>query len=155
MTSVVELIEEIAKRINLLSLNATIESARAGEAGRGFAVVANQVKSLAQQVSSATGKISQEILQMQDVAHEVVDGLNLIKASIASVQDAVINTASAVEQQSAVTRDISANMQYAAKSVGSVNDSLVQILSAAKQANDYAHEGKDTYTKAIADVTVL
>lgn len=155
MTSVVELIEEIAKRINLLSLNATIESARAGEAGRGFAVVANQVKSLAQQVSLATGKINQEIIQMQGVAREVVVGLASIRGSVMLVQRAVINTASAVEQQSSVTKDISSNMQYAAKSVDSVNANLVDILRAVEQANQFAHQGKDIYSKAIADVTVL
>ena len=155
MTNVVELIEEIAKRINLLSLNAAIESARAGEAGRGFAVVANQVKSLAQQVSTATGKISQEILDMQRVVREVVEGLTSIRRSVISVEGAVINTASAVEEQSAVTKDISANMQYAATSVGSVNSSLVEILHAVEQANQFAHQGKEIYGKAIADVTVL
>ena len=147
MTNVVEIITEIAKRINLLSLNATIESARAGEAGRGFAVVANQIKSLAQQVSTATGTISQEIRHMQNVAQEVVEGIQSIRRSVLSVQEAVINTAGAVEEQSAVTKDISANMQYAANSVGSVNDNLVDILHAVEQANIFAHQGKDIYRK--------
>ena len=66
MNSVVDVIQEIAGQINLLALNATIESARAGEAGKGFAVVASEVKSLANQVASATDQISSEITGMQD-----------------------------------------------------------------------------------------
>ena len=67
MNTIVDVINDIAGQINLLALNATIESARAGEAGKGFAVVASEVKSLANQVSGATDKISDEINTMQSM----------------------------------------------------------------------------------------
>ncbi len=52
-------IQEISEQTNLLSLNASIEAARAGDAGKGFAVVAGEVGKLAVETSDTAGKISQ------------------------------------------------------------------------------------------------
>lgn len=66
-----EEIINIAKRTNILALNAKIESARAGEAGKSFAVVASQVAELAENSS----KTAQEIGNVSRSALEAVDGL--------------------------------------------------------------------------------
>lgn len=85
MTDIVQLIQGVGGQINLLALNATIAAARAGEAGRGFAVVAGEVKNLSNQVTSATGRIAEDIKAMQSVSGDVVAALAAIGQSLDAV----------------------------------------------------------------------
>lgn len=110
MGSIITIIDEISNQINLLALNAAIEAARAGDAGRGFAVVADEVKKLAQQVSSSTGRITEEIAGLQTSTGEVTGSLGKIAALVTDLADSATSVASATEEQSAVTQDISRNM---------------------------------------------
>jgi methyl-accepting chemotaxis protein len=114
MSGIVELINNITGQINLPALNATIESARAGEAGRGFAVVASEVKSLANQAKQATDKIGQEG-SLNNISGDVVGALNVIKQAITNVSEYVTSTAAAIEEQSTVTGEMSTSMQRAAE----------------------------------------
>ncbi|GEN56347.1 putative sensory transducer protein YvaQ [Halolactibacillus alkaliphilus] len=69
------LVNDIAKRTNLLSLNASIEAARAGEKGKGFAVVASEIRQLSQDVNASITDMNEVLTSIQLGAEEVSEVL--------------------------------------------------------------------------------
>jgi len=75
-------IDGLAKQTNLLSLNAAIIAAQAGEHGKGFAVVAEEIKGLSDRTSSSTREIAQVIQGVQDETQRAVEAINRAEKSI-------------------------------------------------------------------------
>jgi len=82
ITNLVELITDIADRTKLLSLNASIEAAHAGESGRGFSVVASEIGNLAEQSQSATKDITSTLFEMHTVISEATQEFERLLAYV-------------------------------------------------------------------------
>jgi methyl-accepting chemotaxis protein len=140
ITTVIELIQEITARINLLSLNAAIEAAIAGESGKGFAVVASEVKRLAVQTADATENIAVQIKNVQSVSSDVVSSLGSIRGSITTMNEFSSGIASAMEEQNAMTNQIATYMREASQNVQRINLSVDDIQMTAQSTASSAEQ---------------
>ena len=108
-------ISQIASQTNLLSLNASIEAARAGDAGRGFSVVASEIRELAES-SAATAKLIDNI-----------------------VTELITNSGISVEKIKCVSEDVQiqrAKLKVTLDSFGDLNSEIGTVSDAAKNVSD-------------------
>lgn len=90
---IVNSINDIAEETNLLSLNASIEAARAGAAGKGFSVVATQIRKLADQCLASAGKISNIVTEITQATKEAVNTAQTAEEIVDEQVEAVAATA--------------------------------------------------------------
>ncbi|MDE7324881.1 MAG: MCP four helix bundle domain-containing protein [Lachnospiraceae bacterium] len=137
---IISKIESIAAQTNLLSLNASIEAARAGDSGRGFAVVADQIRELANQ--SAKAAIDTREL-IEGSIKEVAEGNNSAERaahSIASVVDGIKQIAEFSKDLKNMVEDQTEAIHQAEVGVEQISE-VVQINAAtAQQASATSEE---------------
>jgi methyl-accepting chemotaxis protein len=93
---VLQVITSVADQTNLLALNAAIEAARAGDAGRGFAVVADEVRTLAKRTQAATLEIGTLTANLQKIAEEAADMMEVCRGLTNETVIQVSNTGNSV-----------------------------------------------------------
>jgi methyl-accepting chemotaxis protein len=130
----------IASQTNLLSMNAAIEAAHAGDAGKGFAVVANEIRKLAEssaQQSKTTAsmlkKIKASIDSITKSSHEVIDRFEAIDTGVKTVSEHEQNIRYAMEEQEGGGRQI-------LESVSRLKDITSSVIKGSKSMSDSGSE---------------
>lgn len=92
ISSASEMISSIANQTNLLSLNASIEAARAGDAGKGFAVVADEIRQLSDQSKESVDQINEILGRLHESTNGAIEKSNVVKSMVDKQNEAVAQT---------------------------------------------------------------
>ena len=175
--NIVTIINSVANKTNLLSMNAAIESAHAGEAGKGFGVVAGEIRSLAEETqknairindvvqnivnsvyaanesskeaSVAFGKVSKQAESIITSLQEITSGIGRIDQQMHQIKDRTEETAEAADKINSYCGEISEKQLLVSKEVTSINDLFVDTTISIKKMR----QGTEDITKRMKEVS--
>ena len=141
ITERIKVINDIAYQTNILSLNAGVEAARAGDAGRGFAVVAAEVRNLSNQSKEAAMEIDNVSSESRNFSHEAIESLKdivpkmekttmLVKKIVAANEEqnaGVSQINMAIQEMNTSTQENATNAEEMAQSALSLSDSAERM----------------------------
>ena len=154
VTQIIAIINSIADRINLLSLNASIEAARAGDAGRGFAVVASEIARLAEQTAGSTSSIEEIISRNAGLVSDGLTNLQTTTTSLHTIAGGVNEVTNLIAGVTEVSRESLEGNQRIARAASSATgiaerieratsehkESLKEIVQATEVLSNLSHQ---------------
>lgn len=152
IASIIAVIDEIAFQTNLLTLNAGVEAARAGDAGKGFAVVAQEVRELAQRSASAAKEIEQLISSSSQEVRAGVDLVRQTSTALASIERYVLSINQHMEAITSAANEQAIGISEINSTVGHL-DQLTQQNAAMVQQSNSATEGLAHEASALRQIT--
>ena len=144
-------VDNISRKTNLLSLNASIEAARAGRHGRGFMVVAQEVKDLSTLTGEATGEIQEtistlsgELRELMKIADRAVESAGDIRQQTDGIGEEIDALPATLGEVSSAQRDILAATGDISQAVGDVRNAVTELSGEVTESSESLKNAIDT-----------
>ncbi|WP_342359054.1 methyl-accepting chemotaxis protein [Terrarubrum flagellatum] len=139
IAGVIELVSYIAQQTTMLSHNANIQAARAGEEGRGFAVIALEVRKLSEDTRAATETVQKQIAALRAASQSCRDSVSMVTAEVkntaqlcASIDDSARSQLTSVAQLSASAAESARDAEALSEQSRSLQQIAADSLAAAE-----------------------
>jgi len=143
ISDIVKMIADISSQTNLLALNAAIEAARAGEHGRGFAVVAGEVRNLAGESKSATGKIEELINTIQASSNKTAAAINSSYKEIQAGIESVNKTVDALNRITAESNIVAQGVNEITKATEAQAEATTRVMQGMEETSTITRENQE------------
>ncbi len=138
---IITVINKIAGQTSILSMNAAIEAAHAGDYGRGFSVVAEEIRRLSEDTNANARKIKDQLRQVAELVNKTQQRSETTRESFASIEEEVGSTSSALEEISATMRELA--------------EGTASVLESTAEAGKVTSEIRGDATTAVARTTEI
>lgn len=152
ISSATEVITAIASKTNLLSLNASIEAARAGDQGNGFAVVAAEIQQLSQQSNTEAKEIKEIVNTLNMHSTHALERMKETKAAVEEQEKDIIKTSDKVRDVNVSIHEMVSGMEYIMQESQKLEETRINTIAIVQNSAAISEENLASVEEILTDI---